>query len=157
MRIGTQPWIGYGPWWIAQEQGLFAETRACRRSSVDFVTGHGSERRLRLGRHGRGQRGHRTRRIKLFANGVDLRVVLVEDASYDGRRHPGRRSAIATIADLKGKTVAYEEGSTSDLLLNYALGAERHDAWPTLPAGAHACRRRRLRPHRQAGGRGRDL
>ncbi len=22
VRIGTQPWIGYGPWWIAKEKGL---------------------------------------------------------------------------------------------------------------------------------------
>jgi NitT/TauT family transport system substrate-binding protein len=28
---------------------------------------------------------------------------------------------VATVADLKGKPVAYEEGTTSDILLNYAL------------------------------------
>ncbi|MCB9118422.1 MAG: ABC transporter substrate-binding protein, partial [Caldilineaceae bacterium] len=58
--------------------------------------------------------------IKLFANGVDLSVVLLEDVSTtaDAILAP---SAIATVADLAGKTVAYEEGSTSDLLLNYAL------------------------------------
>ena len=30
-------------------------------------------------------------------------------------------AAITDVASLKGKTVAYEEGATSDLLLNYAL------------------------------------
>jgi len=27
VRIGTQPWIGYGPWWIAKEKGLFEKHR----------------------------------------------------------------------------------------------------------------------------------
>ncbi|MCS6906947.1 MAG: aliphatic sulfonate ABC transporter substrate-binding protein, partial [Anaerolineales bacterium] len=58
--------------------------------------------------------------IKLFANGVDLKVVLLEDASYEADAILAG-AGINSIADLKGKGVAYEEGSTSDLLLNYAL------------------------------------
>ena len=23
INMGTEPWIGYGPWWIAQKQGYF--------------------------------------------------------------------------------------------------------------------------------------
>jgi NitT/TauT family transport system substrate-binding protein len=58
--------------------------------------------------------------IKLFASGLDLRIVLLEDASYqaDAVLAP---SAVTSMADLAGKKVAYEEGTTSDLLLNYAL------------------------------------
>ncbi len=58
--------------------------------------------------------------IKLFANGVDLRVVLLEDASTEADAILAG-AAITDVAALKGKTVAYEEGATSDLLLNYAL------------------------------------
>lgn len=36
VRIGTQPWIGYGPWWIAQEQGLFAK-HGIEAQLIDFV------------------------------------------------------------------------------------------------------------------------
>lgn len=36
VRIGTQPWIGYGPWWIAQEKGLFAK-HGLQVELVDFV------------------------------------------------------------------------------------------------------------------------
>lgn len=58
--------------------------------------------------------------IKLFAAGVDLKIILLEDASYEADAVVVP-SAVASIADLKGKKVAYEEGTTSDLLLNYAL------------------------------------
>lgn len=37
MRIGAQPWIGYGPWWIAQEQGIFAKY-GIDAELIDFVT-----------------------------------------------------------------------------------------------------------------------
>lgn len=36
VRIGTQPWIGYGPWWIAKEQGIF-EKNGLQVELVDFV------------------------------------------------------------------------------------------------------------------------
>ena len=25
VKLGVQPWLGYGPWWIAEEQGYFAD------------------------------------------------------------------------------------------------------------------------------------
>ena len=58
--------------------------------------------------------------LKLYASGLDLKLILIEDASYqaDAVLAP---STITSIADLKGKKVAYEEGTTSDLLINYAL------------------------------------
>lgn len=118
VRIGTQPWIGYGPWWIAQEQGLFAK-HGIEAELVDFVTDTEVNAAFASGNMDVANVATHTA-LKLFANGVDLRVVLVEDASYDADAILAP-SAIASIADLAGKTVAYEEGSTSDLLLNYAL------------------------------------
>ncbi len=118
VRIGTQPWIGYGPWWIAQEKGLF-EKYGIQAELVDFVTDTEVNAAFASGNMDVANVASHTA-IKLFANGVDLRVVLLEDVSNaaDAILAP---SAIATVADLAGKTVAYEEGSTSDLLLNYAL------------------------------------
>ncbi|HRW50601.1 MAG TPA: aliphatic sulfonate ABC transporter substrate-binding protein [Caldilinea sp.] len=118
VRIGTQPWIGYGPWWIAQEKGLF-EKYGIQAELIDFVTDTEVNAAFASGNMDVANVASHTA-IKLFANGVDLRVVLLEDVSTtaDAILAP---SAIATVADLAGKTVAYEEGSTSDLLLNYAL------------------------------------
>jgi NitT/TauT family transport system substrate-binding protein len=118
VRIGTQPWIGYGPWWIAQEKGLF-EKHGIQPELVDFVTDTEVNAAFASGNMDVANVASNTA-LKLFANGVDLRAVLLEDASYEADAVLAP-TAIATIADLKGKKVAYEEGSTSDLLLNYAL------------------------------------
>jgi len=62
--------------------------------------------------------------IKLFSAGVDLKVALLEDVSTTADAILAG-DGIASVADLKGKQVAYEEGTTSDLLLNYALSQNR--------------------------------
>ncbi|MCS7011148.1 MAG: ABC transporter substrate-binding protein, partial [Anaerolineales bacterium] len=118
IRIGTQPWIGYGPWWIAQEKGLFAKHNL-QVELVDFVQDTEVNAAFASGEMDAANVATHTA-IKLFANGVDLRVVLLEDASYEADAILAPKS-ITTIRDLVGKAVAYEEGSTSDLLLNYAL------------------------------------
>lgn len=118
VRIGTQPWIGYGPWWIAQDQGMFAQY-GIEAELIDFVTDTEVNAAFASGNMDIANVATHTA-IKLFANGVDLKVVLLEDVSTDADAILAP-SAIATVADLAGKRVAYEEGSTSDLLLNYAL------------------------------------
>lgn len=118
VRIGTQPWIGYGPWWIAQDQGIFTKY-GIEAELIDFVTDTEVNAAFASGNMDVANVATHTA-IKLYANGVDLKIVLLEDISNaaDAIIAP---SAIATVADLAGKTVAYEEGSTSDLLLHYAL------------------------------------
>jgi NitT/TauT family transport system substrate-binding protein len=118
VRIGTQPWIGYGPWWIAQDQGIFAKY-GLEAEMLDFVTDTEVNAAFASGNMDVANVATHTA-IKLFANGVDLKVVLLEDVSTtaDAILAP---SAVASVSDLAGKTVAYEEGSTSDLLLNFAL------------------------------------
>ena len=118
VRIGTQPWIGYGPWWIAQEKGLFAK-HGIDAKLVDFVQDTEVNAAFAAGEMDVANLATHTA-IKLFANGVDLRIVLLEDASTEADAILAG-AAITDVASLKGKTVAYEEGATSDLLLNYAL------------------------------------
>jgi NitT/TauT family transport system substrate-binding protein len=118
VRIGTQPWIGYGPWWIAKEKGIF-EQNGLSVELVDFVEDKEVNAAFASGQMDAANLATHTA-IKLFASGLDLRIVLLEDASYqaDAVLAP---SAVTSMADLAGKKVAYEEGTTSDLLLNYAL------------------------------------
>lgn len=118
VRIGTQPWIGYGPWWIAKEKGLFAKY-GIEAELVDFVQDTEVNAAFASGEMDAANLATHTA-IKLFANGVDLKVVLLEDASYEADAILAI-AEVQSIADLRGKGVAYEEGSTSDLLLNYAL------------------------------------
>ena len=135
VRIGTQPWIGYGPWWIAKEKGIF-EQNGLTVELVDFIEDKEVNAAFASGKMDAANLATHTA-IKLFASGLDLKIVLLEDASYqaDAILAP---SSVASIADLKGKKVAYEEGTTSDLLLNYALvqnGMSLEDITPVfMPA-----------------------
>ena len=117
VRIGTQPWIGYGPWWIALEKGLF-EKNGLQVELVDFVEDREVNAAFASGEMDAANLAAHTA-LKLFAAGLDLRVVLLEDASYEADAILAPAS-VASIAGLKGKQVAYEEGTTSDLLLNFA-------------------------------------
>ncbi len=138
IRIGTQPWIGYGPWWIAVEEGLFAK-HGLEVELVDFVEDKEVNAAFASGQMDAANLATHTA-IKLFAAGVDLRIVLFEDASYEADAVVAP-SAFTSIADLRGKKVAYEEGTTSDLLLNYALaqqGMTRADITPVFMPAADA-------------------
>ena len=118
IRIGTQPWIGYGPWWIAQEKGLF-EKYGLNVELVDFVEDKEVNAAFASGDMQAANIATHTA-IKLYTAGLDLKVVLLEDVSTSADAIMAD-SSIQSVADLKGKSVAYEEGTTSDLLLNYAL------------------------------------
>ncbi|MCA1900332.1 MAG: ABC transporter substrate-binding protein [Chloroflexi bacterium] len=118
VRIGTQPWIGYGPWWIAQEKGIF-EKYGLKAELVDFIEDKEVNAAFASGDMDAANLATHTA-VKLYAAGLDLKIVLLEDASYlaDAVLAP---SSVSSIAGLKGMKVAYEEGTTSDLLINYAL------------------------------------
>ncbi len=138
IRIGTQPWIGYGPWWIAQEKGIF-EKYGLKAELVDFVEDKEVNAAFASGNMDAANLATHTA-IKLFASGVDLRIVLLEDASYEADAILAP-SAVKSITDLKGMKVAYEEGTTSDLLLNYALsqnGMSLADITPVFMPAADA-------------------
>lgn len=118
VRIGTQPWIGYGPWWIAREKGLF-EKYNLKVELVDFVQDSDVNAALASNHMEAANLATHTA-IKLFSTGLDIRIILLEDASYEADAILAGGN-INSMADLKGKPIAYEEGTTSDLLLNYAL------------------------------------
>lgn len=118
VRIGTQPWIGYGPWWIAKEKGMF-EKYGLEAELVDFIEDKEVNAAFASGEMEAANLATHTA-IKLFSVGVDLKLVLLEDVSTSADAILAGDD-ITSIADLKGKQVAYEEGTTSDLLLNYAL------------------------------------
>ncbi len=118
VRIGTQPWIGYGPWWIAQEKGYF-EKYNLDVELVDFIQDQDVNAAFASGRMEAANLATHTA-IKLYSAGLDLKIVLLEDVSTAADAILSGQD-ISTIAEMKGMQVAYEEGATSDLLLNYAL------------------------------------
>jgi NitT/TauT family transport system substrate-binding protein len=142
LKLATQPWIGYGPWYIAQEKGFFEE-RGLKVELVEFATDQDLNSGLAAGKFDGANIATHTSAILRDA-GVDVKAVLLMDASYEADAIIAGES-IKTIADLKGKKIAFEEGTTSDILLTYALsqnGMTKADVntvpMPAADAGAAA-------------------
>jgi NitT/TauT family transport system substrate-binding protein len=60
--------------------------------------------------------------LLLAQSGVKLKIILLLDFSLSADAIASDQ--ISSIAQIKGQSVAYEEGSTSDILLNYALAQQ---------------------------------
>lgn len=117
--MGVQPWLGYGPWYIAEDQS-YAEDRGIDLKLSNFNTDDQVTAAL-IGRKLDGANVATHTALKLIEAGAPVSIVLLEDVSTTA-------DAIAAVgvddvAGLKGKKVAYEEGTTSDILLQSALAA----------------------------------
>ena len=135
VKIGVQPWLGYGPLWVAAEKGLFA-AEGVEVELVNFNWDQDMTAGLASGNLHLVAAATNTTLVNIN-QGIPVVGVLVMDQAFEADAvlaGPG----IATIADLKGKSVAYERGATSDLLLNWALkanGMTLADVTP-VPMGA---------------------
>jgi NitT/TauT family transport system substrate-binding protein len=117
-RMGTEPWLGYGPWWVAEDKELFAQNGLDVKVS-SFTTDDEINAALVAGQIDGANIATHTA-MRLAQAGTPLTVVLVLDQSNTADAALAA-APVASIADLKGKKVAYEEGTTSDILLRYAL------------------------------------
>ncbi len=120
VKIGVQPWLGYGPWWIADQQGFF-EKHGLDVEVINFTWDADMSAAVASGRVQVIAAATNTL-ITVRNQNIDLQGFLVLDASYEADAVLAPDS-IKSIADIKGKKVAYEAGATSDLLINYALKA----------------------------------
>ena len=118
VKIGVQPWLGYGPWWIADQQGFFTK-HGLDVEVVNFTWDADMSAAVASGRVQVIAAATNTL-IAIRNQKIDLQGFLVLDASYEADAVLAPDS-IKSIVDLKGKKVAYEAGATSDLLINYAL------------------------------------
>jgi NitT/TauT family transport system substrate-binding protein len=119
VSMGTEPWIGYAPWWIAQKKGYF-KAHGLDVRIVNFQTDGDRDSSLIAGK---------TDVSNLPTNGIiryvaqgkaSLKALLLEDASL-GADAVLAKKGIASAKQLVGKKVAFEEGTTSDLLIHYLL------------------------------------
>lgn len=118
VKISMPTWTGYAPLLLAQEKGFLAAHGV----NVEFVVIQGlAERKQALAANKiQGMATALDVQVTLAAAGVPLKVVLAMDHSSGGDgilAKPG----IKTVADLKGKTVAFMQGSTSHFFLLAAL------------------------------------
>ncbi|MCK0103308.1 ABC transporter substrate-binding protein [Pseudohalocynthiibacter sp. F2068] len=121
LKLAHSTWVGYGPFYIAQEKGFFTE------EGVEIELTVMENTPLKMGALMAG-------RIDIVASTADefptymrdgkpLRYILAVDNSNGGDGVVSNKD-IATVADLKGRTVAFEEGSVSQFFINALLRRE---------------------------------
>ena len=121
IKMGIEPWLGYGIWYIAAKKGIFKAHGLDDVEIVNFTTDADLNAALASGQLQCGNIATHTS-MAFAAAGLPIKIVALLDVSMtaDAIISAG---AVGSIADLKGKQIAFEEGTTSDILLNYALAA----------------------------------
>ncbi len=119
VRIAHSTWVGYGPLYIARDKGFFKQNGV----DVELIVMEDPKERFPA---------MMADRIQMIASTVDTAllylkkptdfqyVVAIDDS--DGGDGIVAKKAITSIADLKGKKVAVDDGSVSDFYLNVLLG-----------------------------------
>jgi NitT/TauT family transport system substrate-binding protein len=118
VTMGIEPWIGYAPWYIAQKQGYFAK-HGLAVTITNFQQDADRNTALLAGKTDVSNIDT-GRTIQFAAKGQPGVPLMLEDASV-GADAMMSVTGISTAAQLSGQTVAYEYGTTSDLLLHYFL------------------------------------
>jgi len=118
LTIAHSTWIGYGALYIAKEKGFFEKAGL----DVDLKIIEASSDALAAMQGGQIDVVASTvDNFSLFAgNGADLSLLLTLDESSGGDGIVAKKD-IATVADLKGRTVGVQKGSVSQFLLSQAL------------------------------------
>jgi NitT/TauT family transport system substrate-binding protein len=119
IKMGIEPWLGYGQWHIAAKKELFKQVGLGTVEIVNFNTDADINAALAAGQLNCGNIATHTA-MNFIAAGLPIKIVALLDVSKtaDAMISDG---SVTDIKGLKGKQVAYEEGTTSDILLNYAL------------------------------------
>ncbi len=138
VRIAHSTWVGYGPLYIARDKGFFKKHGV----DVDLVVMEEPKDRFPA---------MLANKIDMIASTVDtailylkkpddFRYVVAIDDSNGGDGIVAKKE-IKTIADLKGKNVAFSEGSVSEFYLNVLLakaGLKESDLKPVNMAAPEA-------------------
>ncbi|MBL9049364.1 MAG: ABC transporter substrate-binding protein [Tabrizicola sp.] len=118
VKLGLQPWLGYGPLWVAEEKGFF-EANGLDVELANFSWDQDVTAALASGSLDVTVAATNTT-IAIQNAGLPVKGFLILDVSFEADAILSGAD-IGSVADLKGKSIAFEAGSTSDLLLNDAL------------------------------------
>ena len=118
-KLGIEPWLGYGQWNVADAKGIFKQKGLNDVQIVNFTEDKDINAALASGTIDGANIATHTA-MGMVAAGLPVKIVLLLDVSMQADAILAGKD-IATVKDLKGKQIAFEEGTTSDILLNYAL------------------------------------
>jgi NitT/TauT family transport system substrate-binding protein len=118
IRIGFNTWVGYGPFYIAQEKGFFSK----RGLNVDLqrIEGTGDRRSALIAGRLEGMGSTVDDLIIGAAQGVEAKMVLAldESAGADGIL---TEIGVEDVEDFKAKTIAVQPGFVNHFFLLYIL------------------------------------
>lgn len=130
LKVAHSTWVGYGPFYVANQNGYFKDEGV----EVELIVMEDPKLRFAALRAGR---------IDMLASTVDTMLLYLktpDEMQYiaaidDSKGGDGvvANKAIKSIADLKGKKVAFSEGSVSQFYLNVLLakaGLSQDDVEP---------------------------
>jgi NitT/TauT family transport system substrate-binding protein len=138
IKLGHSTWVGYGPFYIARDKGFFKE------EGVDVELVIIEDTPIKMGALMAGQLDLVASTVDEFPiymkPGIGVRYVLAVDNSKGGDGIVATKD-ITTIEGLKGKKVAFEQGSVSQFFLNALLkdaGLSQSDIEPVNMAATDA-------------------
>lgn len=118
IKLGHSTWVGYGPFYIARDKGFFKE------EGVDVELVIMEDTPMKMGALMAGQLDLVASTVDEFPiymkPGIGVRYVLGVDNSKGGDGIVATKD-ITSIEGLKGKKVAFEQGSVSQFFLNALL------------------------------------
>ena len=119
IRMGTQPWLGYGQWYVAQDQGFFGDLEVDLPSfnADSDVNAALVAKRLDMANVGA------QAALQFIEQGLDVSIVMLLDSATEADAILSGED-LSSVADLAGKTIAFERGATSEILLAEALDNE---------------------------------
>lgn len=128
VKLGYSSWAGWWPWAIAEEEGLFEKNGA----NVDLIWFDGYLESIQSLASGQLDANSQTLNdtISFAADAVNGMVTVLVNDNSAGNDKIIAAEGINSVTDLKGKTVALEEGVVDDFLLTLALedaGMSRDD------------------------------
>ncbi|MFS0647288.1 ABC transporter substrate-binding protein [Siminovitchia sp. 179-K 8D1 HS] len=122
IKMAVQPWVGNGPFWIAEEKGI-DEKYGIKLETVPFEQDSDMNAAFASDKVQVANLATHTT-IRMEANqDLDMKAIIFMDESHDADAILADKS-IQSVKDLKGQKIAFEEGATSELLLQQALSEE---------------------------------
>jgi len=121
LKIGLNPWIGHGLYYVAKEKGFFEKKKV----NVELTNFDAGEIGKQLINTNKVDALSLTPETVIILNdaGVKVKAVAMTDTS-EGADGVIVSKDIKSISDLKGKKVAFEVGSPSHFFLTYLLNQQ---------------------------------